>query len=86
MAGVKIARTEFGVEIMRTFDGSRWLWNEAQSWLEFIPAGKVMPLWTENLSVTQNSLFEAVMVACTCEARRVYAVQKWREEDEEQDA
>lgn len=78
---VKIARTEFGVEILHTFDGGRWLWNEEQSWLEYIEAGMVMPKSTSSLPPRLNNLYEAVMTACTCEARRVYELRKLEEAD-----
>lgn len=70
-----IARTELGaVEIMRTFDGGRWMWNEKMSWLEYIQPGHVVPWTTCTLAPRQNNLYEAVMVACRCEEQRVYQI------------
>lgn len=78
--GTTIARTEFGVEVMRTFDGGRWLWNQDQSWLEHIEAGKVMPWVTVTLNERQNTFFEAIMQSCKSEEQRVYGLMKLQEE------
>lgn len=79
--GVAMARTEFGLEIMHTYDSGRWLWNESQSWLEYIGPGKVMPSLTVTLNGWQNNFFEAIMQACKSEEQRVYAIRKVQEAD-----
>lgn len=79
--GSVTARTEFGLEILRTFDGGRWMWNEDQSWLEFIPYDKVMPRKVEQLHPRDNRLLAAVLVCCQCEGRRVYDLKRLEEAD-----
>lgn len=79
--GVVMARTEFGVEIMHTYNGGRWLWNEDQSWLEYIEPGKVLPELMVPLNERQNNFFEAIMQSCKSEEQRVYLVRKLQEAD-----
>lgn len=74
-------RAAFGVELMHTFDGGRWLWNHEASWLEYIPFNCKMPTITEQLRPQDNAMFEAAMVCCRCEERRIYLVKKVKEAD-----
>lgn len=78
---VVMARTEFGVEVMHTFDGGRWLWNQPQSWLEHIQPGMVNPDLVVPLNERQNTFYEAIMQSCKSEEQRVYMVRKMSEAD-----